>query len=517
MRINFLHTVTARDWLPWLFFLLVFLFYTYPMGLSDFWWHMNTGRWIWDNQAIPSVDPFTYTYAKDDDIRRVVITRAYYLGQLAYYFLYSFFGIWGLLLFKAASLTLPLWLLWRCLLAKSVEWRAALMLIAPLPFLLFRFDELRPHIFSFIAAILLYWQLEAAVTRLRRGQYPGALLWWMPLTMLLWSNLHRGFIIGWVLLLVYGFAEAWQSVRHKSGYSQRALPAFLLMLAVSFLISLLNPNGANAVLANFVELEGPFMSVIDEYFPLYKYAKIYHAGLIFYGAVALVLGLSAVVIRYRREMRWPQTLLFLGFAYEGFATFRFSYFQALMLPALAAPCLAPLSRVLAHRHHKLLWGGVALSILALAYGVGIRSALWYGPLETAYFPEQAASFIQQHRPPGRMFNAFEYGGYLGWHLYPDYPVFIDQRNLDFSVYQEYSAAWQGRYQAVFDKYGINSVVFYGRQPVLLRPPPLVRSLLDDASWVPVFADSKAVVFVRRQAAAGMPEVDRDLLRRYLLR
>ena len=60
---------------PTLFFALVFLFFTFPMGLSDYWWHMNTGRWIWENLSIPSVDPFTYSYAKDDDIRRVVILK----------------------------------------------------------------------------------------------------------------------------------------------------------------------------------------------------------------------------------------------------------------------------------------------------------------------------------------------------------------------------------------------------------------------------------------------------------
>lgn len=508
-------SVVATRYLPWCFFGLVFLFYTYPMGLSDFWWHMNTGRWIWEHQTIPSVDSFTYTYARDDDIRRVVITRAYYLGQLSYYFLYTWFGIWGLLLYKAALLTTPLWLLWRFLCSKGVEWRVALMLLAPLPFLLYRFDELRPHIFSFIAVMLVLMQLEAMVSRLRRGMLLGPYLWLLPLTMLVWANLHRGFVVAWVLLAVYGLSEVVAYMRAKHSYDRRQVYLFGAVLALSIASSLLNPNGPDALLANFAELGGPFIDVIDEYFPLYKYAQVYDAGFIFYGAVVLVLGMGALMVRHWRQVTWSQALLFLGFAYEGFATFRFSYFQAILLPALAAPLLAPLSQALAQRRQAALWGGVLLSLLVLAYGVGIRSALWYGPLERAYFPEQAAAFIREHHLPGRLFNAFEFGGYLGWELYPEYPVFIDQRNLDYAVYQQYGDAWRGHYQNIFAKYGINSVVFYGRQPVLNRPPPLISALLRDVDWVPVFADRRAVIFVRTTLVGTVPVLDRVKVRDYL--
>ena len=39
-------------------FALVFVYHTYPLGLSDFWWHLNTGRWIWSNGGLPVDDPF---------------------------------------------------------------------------------------------------------------------------------------------------------------------------------------------------------------------------------------------------------------------------------------------------------------------------------------------------------------------------------------------------------------------------------------------------------------------------
>ena len=114
-----------------LVFASIFIFYTYPMGLSDYWWHMSSGRWIWEHGAIPSVDQFTYSYPQDEDIRRTVILQAYYLGQVSFYFVYNGLGIWGLLLYKATLLSLPLWLLWRFLRFKGVESIVALIVILP--------------------------------------------------------------------------------------------------------------------------------------------------------------------------------------------------------------------------------------------------------------------------------------------------------------------------------------------------------------------------------------------------
>jgi len=40
---------------------MLFLFHFTPVGLGDMYWHLNTGRWIWEHGALPDSDPFTYT------------------------------------------------------------------------------------------------------------------------------------------------------------------------------------------------------------------------------------------------------------------------------------------------------------------------------------------------------------------------------------------------------------------------------------------------------------------------
>ena len=47
--------------------------------------------------------------------------------------------------------------------------------------------------------------------------------------------------------------------------------------------------------------------------------------------------------------------------------------------------------------------------------------------EELAFPKAAADWIIENKPEGKMFNAYNFGGYLIWKLYPEYQVYIDGR------------------------------------------------------------------------------------------
>ena len=55
---------------------------------------------------------------------------------------------------------------------------------------------------------------------------------------------------------------------------------------------------------------------------------------------------------------------------------------------------------------------------------------WFGTGDTARDRgRQAAAFLRENPPPGKMWNAFNYGGYLLYALSPQHKkVFIDGRN-----------------------------------------------------------------------------------------
>lgn len=502
-------------YLSLLLLFLVFVFHTYPMGLSDYWWHMSNGRWIWENLSIPFTDQFTYSYAKDDDIRRVVILRAYYLGQVSFYAVHSVFGMWGLLFYKAILLTIPYIVLLRYLHYRQVNPIFAVLILCPLPFIIFRLDELRPQIFSFIGAILVFYLIEKTMDRLRDKQALHKYWILLPITLLLWANLHRGFIIGWVILCIYLFFEWAQYYLQKRALAKQQIRQLTILVSVSIVITFLNPNGPDAIIANFVELKGPFMQVIDEFFPLWKYSKLYQAWHIFFGCVAIVVFSAYFLYKSRAKVQASHLVLILGFSYEGFATFRFSHFLGFLLLAIAAPYYQQASQRIIEKHKKTFIGLLVISMGTLATIAVQRTALLKGAMESAYFPDKAAEYVLENRPPKNLFNAFEYGGYFTWALYPHYPIFIDQRNLDYSVYEEYGNVWNGNYSKIFNKYDVNTVVFYIQQPILNRVPGLVQQLLIDQNWQVVFIDRKTLIFVRASANTNLPIYDKNRVRNYV--
>jgi hypothetical protein len=108
-------------------------------------------------------------------------------------------------------------------------------------------------------------------------------------------------------------------------------------------------------------------------------------------------------------------------------------------------------------------------------------------------PVAAARYLQTEQPAGPMFNAYNWGGYLTWALYPDYPVFVDGRTdlYDDALLREYLQAALGQpgYEGVLDGHGINLVLIEA------------HSFLDEhlrvkAGWRLVYEDDRAVVYQR---------------------
>jgi tetratricopeptide (TPR) repeat protein len=135
-------------------------------------------------------------------------------------------------------------------------------------------------------------------------------------------------------------------------------------------------------------------------------------------------------------------------------------------------------------------------------------------VETTYVPERAAEWMLNQHPPAPLFNAYEYGGYLGWRLAPEYRMFIDPRCLDHDVQDAYQTARGGHYRAVFEKYGVNSVVFYLFTPLVNSIPEVTLYLLMDEQWDMVYVDRLAVVLVRR-GRNTLPVIDKAPLLDYL--
>jgi hypothetical protein len=498
-------------------FAFVFIYHTFPLGLSDFWWHLNTARWIWEHASMPVTDPFLYSSPVPLDGRASLILRGYPLSQLLMLGIYNLGGIYALVLLKGVLMTVFYALLWNQLRRSGLHPVLALAAVAPLPLLFFRFDELRPQIFSFIGTLLLLQMTEALLQRERQGR---AATWPMlaafPATMLLWANLHRGFIIGVGMLFCYLLAE-WIARRRKvDALPDGALRRFLVLVLVSMGVSFVNPVGVTALWASFTEVSGPFSAVVDEFFGTLRYFEFHGMPQMGYIVVALAVVPSLAVLLKWKRLSIAHGLILAAFVAAGILSFRFSLMMVAL--ALAIACIY-FAREL---NRRLLGGKGAVAVLLWCVATGglansaiDRTALFKAPLEQGVIPVSAVDYLAQTPIVGNIYNSFENGGYLSWRLYPR-QFFIDPRNLSWGVYEEYSRAWRGDYEALFNKYQIGAV-FYPVYSNGDKPSNLVVKLFKDNRWAVGYYDGANVVFIRYDMNSQLPflnkrQVGEDILR-----
>ncbi|MCS6883764.1 MAG: hypothetical protein NZU74_20800, partial [Chloroflexaceae bacterium] len=148
----------------------------------------------------------------------------------------------------------------------------------------------------------------------------------------------------------------------------------------------------------------------------------------------LLLATFAVVALSRRPVDVTDLVLVCGVAYLGFLAGRNVPLLAVVAPPLltrhAAGLLAPSGDDRPAFAGNVLLNWVLLVVLALAAMLKVFTVLPASANERAIAkvsPVGAAEFIRRERPPGPMFNSYNFGGYLMWALYPEYPVFVDGR------------------------------------------------------------------------------------------
>ena len=139
------------------------------------------------------------------------------------------------------------------------------------------------------------------------------------------------------------------------------------------------------------------------------------------------------------------------------------------------------------------WTLVAAALILGAKEVRAPSAVLDAPLVQRKFPVEAVRWLAKNPIEGRVFNAYEWGGFLT-HELPARKVFIDSRMVPFkAVLEDYLVAQRGGPDAlaVLARHGIDWVV-------IEKKGALARTLAGDARWKLAHEDELAVVFIRRR-------------------
>ncbi len=446
----------------------------------DIWWHLKTGQYIAEHRTVPHADPFSYTRAGQPWVAHE------WLSELLLYELERTTGSAGLILIFAAVLTAAFFLLYlRCGPATYVAGVAALVAAwATVPLW-----GVRPQVLSLLLTSL--WLLI-----LDRSERNPNLLWWtLPLT-LLWVNLHAGFAVGLALSALYLAGEWIERALSRSPQRPSGLRIAALIFLLDLLIVPLNPNGLRMFSYPIETLRSPAM---QKYIAEWASPNFHHPE--HWPFLLIVLATFATLSWSRLELRPRDLLLLLVSLYAALVSIRLIPLFVL----IAAPLVA---RRLGHwprsdegspqpAAHVLLNGLILLVMAAFAAFHASHVIQRQAQVEIERFPARAVVFLQNHPPSRRIFNHYDWGGYLIWKLYPSTPVFIDGRADLYGrqLFDQFAETYQfkGAWQQPFQRWGIDTVIV---------PPasPLATGLRSCPGWTVSYEDPQAVVLTASPSA-----------------
>jgi hypothetical protein len=475
--------------------LLFVLAFSSGQGLladGDTGYHIRTGELILRTWQVPTHDPYSFHYPT------LEWTAHEWLSEIIMAVVFSQFGLTGIVLFFAFVLAVTHYLIYKFLRLKSND----ILLCTTVTLLATASSSIhwlaRPHVFSLLLTVSWCHFLDRFQDRNDHS------LVYLPPMMLLWVNLHGGFMFGLIFLTIYLGANLLHALtggdERSEVYAHKAKKLFVALLA-AIGVCLINPHGAEILSFPFRMASDRFiMDRVTEFL-----SPNFHEPLPF---KYMLLGTIGVFAISRRPLTLIELGLVLLLSYMALYSARhISLFALVLAPILLRSSESILNRLpdrillvykkrirnLTEVDRRL--KGVFWPIFGSLLIIGLASTgtIQYGFSEKT-FPVTAVEFLKKEPIKGNMFNNDEYGDYLIFAAWPAYRVFMDGRSDMYgerlgSAYFQVAQAQRG-WKEVLEKYEITWVFFDTKSP-------LTAALLEQKDWQPIYSDHLATIFVKK--------------------
>lgn len=473
---------------------------------AGFGWHIRTGQQILATHAIPRVDSFSSTmggrpwFAWEWLYDLVVGQLEATLGLngvvwltatvIAAFFAWTF----QLLIRRRTNLLVALVLLLLAISASMIHFLA------------------RPHVVSWLFTLAWFWILDSSEGDCFRGfGTEGQVrrrLWLLPFLILVWVNVHGGFLVGFVLLGIFWLGAVWNWFTAREGRIEEALRKIAAAKRARDLVwagllsgaaSLINPYGWKLHAHVYSYLSNRFlMDHIDEF-----QSPNFHGIAQKCFAVLVLITLAALATR-GRELRMSQVLTALFAVYAALYASRNIPVSSVLLimvvgpliPGALIPGFFERMSALQSELRGHLWPvfAIAVTFLVAANGGRIGST----PLMDAHFdskrmPVEAVNYLAKHDVQGPVLSPDYWGGYLIYRLYPKAHVVVDDRH------DLYGAEFLKSYlKLIHVEPGWEDFLGEHQTACVLLPreSALADRLAQSKEWKALYADDVAIAFVR---------------------
>lgn len=461
------------------------------LGDADTGYHIRAGEYIIQTLTVPHHDIFSHITPP------LEWTAHEWLSEVIFAIIHSRTGLTGLVVFMAIVIASVYAILFRFIQASG----ASIIVATFITILAMSASTIhwlaRPHAFSLL--ITLIWYIILDTYQYKQKNY----LYLLPPIMLLWVNLHGGFIAGFLLFAIYIAGNIWRALFRKEerNVALKSLNMFVLFSFICLAVTLLNPKGYKILLFPFHLVSNTYiMDHVSEFLSPDFHEKLTYEYMLL--LMIFILGISAL------RMNSIEILLVLIFTHM-------SLYSGRYIPLFAMITSPILARQIDHllREHKnrgvikrffslsertaktdfmttyKLWGIATVVVLTILL---FRGQLLY-EFDEKKLPIAAVAFMQKEKIPGNMFNNDEFGDYIIYAAWPEYRVFFDGRSDMYgtAILKEYfkiDGIKQG-WEDVLEKYNMTWVIYNTKSP-------LSRYLLERRDWKLIYSDKVASIFVK---------------------
>ncbi|MGY4602869.1 hypothetical protein ACVW16_001281 [Bradyrhizobium sp. USDA 4474] len=449
----------------------------------DLYWHIATGRKIWESGSFPQVDEFSHTFRGHPWIARD------WLSDLLFFGAYSLSGFRGVAMITGGAVALAYALLF-LMLARTMRLTVAIVVATAALVLSVNHLHARPQVFA--DGLMVVW-VAALVRAVDTKTTPSLML--LPV-MTLWANVHGSFVVGLALTVALATEALFECPRSERLLAARRWAVFFVAAVGAACVT---PYGARPFLMDF-QLIGAHEA--KPYINEWRAVSFETAPITLFAVLALLFFalLNGVKVRFCRL-----TILISITAYMLTAV-RFIFLFNLFAPLLLATPLTKqfqflrLSEQIATRPQFFTttshlgrrglngaYGIIAIMIL----GICIFGDSLERPRFREISPKGAVDYIFGHQLNGNIYNSYNFGGYL---IFRGLPTFVDGRNVFDDGFMDENwtivAARPREFIQYLDKYRVS---------IGLVAPNSMESQEFRASseWVGVYSDDISELFVRR--------------------
>ncbi|MBI1974655.1 MAG: hypothetical protein HYS51_02315 [Candidatus Zambryskibacteria bacterium] len=410
-----------------------------------------------------------YSYTMPD----APFVNHHWASGVIFYFIHKLFGFTGLSVFYVLGSLGAIFLFWNVARKLSSFYIASFFTIVLAPILVSR-AEVRPEVFSLLLS-------GVFLNILFFRKY----IWALPILMMLWVNLHIGFIFGFMIL---------------GSFCLEDFKKFYKITIVSAILALINPFGYKILLYPFLIFKDYGYRIVEnqsvrflenigftagEHFLLFK---------IIAGATLISLGLLLYKCTKPPISILLPTLATLSMAYLGIRHFPiFGLFALVFLSYAYQLFFSKIGRDI------VLGSSILIIVLLVSFGLkDIRNVGW------GLAPDvlNARVFITSRDIKSPIFNNYDVGSYLIYSLYPSEKVFVDNRPEAYTkkffeeIYvpaQEDESAWR----KLDEQYEFNTIIFSHRDYTPWGQKFLAERA-EDKDWKAVFMDNYIVIFSKNK-------------------